>query len=62
MILVGVIGILLIAPGTPMSLTGLILGGIGSSKVMEYEGRLRNFSISFDFTMKKKGLRLSYDF
>lgn len=58
----GIIGILLIAPGAPMSLIGLILGGIGSSKVTEYEGRLRNFSISVDFSMKTKGLRLSYDF
>lgn len=58
----GAFGISLIVPGASMSLVGLILGGIGTSKVTEYRKRLKDFSIGFDFSKGKKGLKLCYDF
>ena len=42
----GGVGILLFAPGIPITVVGLILGGIGSSKTKRYEELLNNVSVS----------------
>jgi hypothetical protein len=41
----GAIGIVMLLPGIPLTLTGMILTGIGSSKVAEYQKRARRLSV-----------------
>ena len=58
----GVIGVLLIIPGIPIGLTGLILSGIGGSKVTEYEKRLKRISFGIGISHESTLLSLRYSF
>ena len=58
----GVIGVLLLIPGIPIGVTGLILGGIGGGKVTEYEKRLRRISFGIGIGHESTLLSLRYNF
>ncbi len=58
----GVVGVVLIVSGGPMSLVALILGGVGSGKVEEYKKQLKDITINFEFSPQKNGVKLCYDF
>lgn len=55
-------GILMLIPGIPLTITGFILGGIGSKKVREYQVRLNSLSLGIEYKNDRKGLRLAYTF
>lgn len=58
----GVGGLLLTAIGIPITVTGFILGGIGSKKEKEYRSKLNNLSFNVIPTSRSTSFRLAYTF
>jgi hypothetical protein len=54
-----------IVAGIPFTVAGAVIGSLGFSKVVKYRGRLKdlyNVSVSWEYDLKYKGIRLTYKF
>lgn len=58
----GVAGVVLLVVGVPLTIAGLILGGVGNSKAKKYQKKLDGLSINATSTSQMTGLRLTYNF
>lgn len=58
----GGVGIVLVAVGVPLAITGIILGAIGNKKEKEYKAKLDKLSFKFKSTHEMTGLSLVYNF
>lgn len=56
------VGFLSIVGGVPLSITGIILGSIGSGKVSYYERRLQTSGLDFDLKPDRQAVALSWKF
>lgn len=56
------VGFLSIVGGVPLTVTGIILGAIGSSKVTQYERRLQTGSLEFDLKPHRQAVSLAWRF
>lgn len=55
-------GALMVMLGVPMSVTGIILGIIGSRKVRSYSEKLDKITLDLSYSPQRKGVMLTYRF
>ncbi|MES2731956.1 MAG: hypothetical protein V4714_09410 [Bacteroidota bacterium] len=55
-------GVLATVLGIPITTTGAILGGIGARKMKQYNKKLENLSLDFNYTPNQQGFALTYRF
>lgn len=58
----GVAGVIMLAVGIPMMVTGIVLNRIGNRKVRSYQEKLDRISFNMDYTPNRKGFALVYKF
>lgn len=56
------VGFLTIVAGVPLGIAGVVLGSIGSNKVNQYDGLLRDFSLGLELNPERSGARVSLSF
>ncbi len=58
----GIVGIVLLVVGIPLTITGAILGSIGIKKVKEYTRKLDDLSLRVSVTPQMTGFKLTFNF